>query len=56
VSKTITNLEQEKLNRKLEETLQLKTTLPMSGKFQTMNKSKKLEPIEKTLLKFEYTK
>lgn len=28
----------------------------MTNKFQTMNKSKKLEAIEKTLLKFEYTK
>ena len=34
----------------------LKTTLPAQGTYQTMNKSQKLEPIEKNMLTFEYKK
>ena len=55
MGKTKTGLDISTLNRKLEEQLKLKTTLPAS-KMQTMNKSKKLEPIEKTLLTYEYRK
>lgn len=54
--KTITGLTRMSLDKKYEEVLQLKQTLPMTSKYQTMNRSKKLEPIEKTLLKFEHTK
>ncbi|CDW87464.1 mitogen-activated protein kinase organizer [Stylonychia lemnae] len=55
-TKTITGLDKHTLDRRFEEVMQLKTTLPTLNKFQTMNRSKKLESIEKTLLKFEHTK
>lgn len=31
-------------------------TLSMGSQYKSMNKSKKLEPVEKKLLKFEHTK
>ena len=54
--KTMTGLTHNLLNRKLEETLNLKTTLPMTSKLSTVNGAKKLAPIEKGMLPFEHRK
>jgi hypothetical protein len=47
MQKTMTNIDEEKVNKKLEEMLQLKTTLPVTSKLSTINKSQKLQIIEK---------
>jgi hypothetical protein len=52
----MTNLKGDLVNRKLEETLNLKTTLPDTSKLFTINGSKKLAPIEKHMLPFEHRK
>ena len=51
--KTMSNIKPDILNRKLEETLNLKTTLPQTF---SLNGSKKLAPIEKAMLPFEHRK
>lgn len=53
---TMTNMKPMILNRKLEETLNLKTTLPLNSKLTTVNRASKLAPIEKSMLPFEYRK
>jgi hypothetical protein len=53
--KTMTNLEKQAVDKKLQDAVSLKYTLPQTSKLTTINKSKKLEPIEKNMLKYEYT-
>lgn len=53
---TMTGLKPEIVNKKLEETLGLRTSLPLTSKLSTVNGSKKLAPIEKAMLPFEYKK
>jgi len=55
-SMTMTNLKPQIVNKKLEETLNLKTTLPLSSKLTTVNGAKKLAPIERAMLPYEYRK
>lgn len=54
--KTMTGLNQGILNRKLEETLNLKSSLPLTSKLSTVNGAKKLAPIEKSMLPYEHRK
>lgn len=53
---TMTNLKPMIVNRKLEDTLNLKTTLPFNSKLTTINRASKLAPIEKSMLPYEYRK
>jgi len=55
---TMSNLKPEIVNRKMEETLNLKATLPLNNtnRLATINGSKKLAPIEKHMLPFEHRK
>ena len=55
--KTMTGLKPDLVNKKLEETLNLKVSLPLTSKLSTVNNgSIKLAPIEKHLLPFEHKK
>ena len=53
---TMTGLKPDLVNKKLEETLNLKVSLPLTSKLTTVNGSVKLAPIEKHLLPFEHKK
>lgn len=48
----MTGLREDVINKKLQETLNLKTTLPKTSNIHTVNKSAKLYSIEKTLLPY----
>jgi hypothetical protein len=53
---TMTGLKPEMVNKKLEETLNLRVSLPLTSKLSTVNGSIKLAPIEKAMLPFEHKK
>lgn len=53
---TMTGLKPDLVNRKLEETLGLRTSLPVTSKLTTVNGAKKLAPIERHMLPYEYKK
>ena len=53
---TMTGLKPELVNKKLEETLNLRVSLPLTSKLQTVNGSLKLAPIEKAMLPYEHKK
>ncbi len=53
---TMTGLKPDLVNKKLEETLGLRTSLPATSKLATVNGSKKLAPIERHMLPYEYKK
>jgi hypothetical protein len=52
----MTNLKPDIVNKKLEETLGLKTSLPLNSKLATVNGARKLAPIEKAMLPYEHRK
>ena len=53
---TMTGLKPEIVNKKLEETLNLRVSLPLTSKLSTVNGSVKLAPIERHMLPFELKK
>jgi len=53
---TMTGLKPDLVNKKLEEALNLKVTLPLTSKLTTVNGAVKLAPIEKAMLPFEHKK
>lgn len=53
---TMTGLTPDLVNKKLEEALNLKVTLPLTSKLTTVNGATKLAPIEKSMLPFEHKK
>jgi hypothetical protein len=52
----MTNLKPDIVNKKLEETLGLRTSLPLNSKLATVNGARKLAPIEKAMLPYEHRK
>jgi hypothetical protein len=53
---TMSGLKPELVNKKLEETLNLRVSLPLTSKLSTANGSIKLAPIERAMLPFEHKK
>ena len=52
----MSGLKPELVNKKLEETLNLRVSLPLTSKLSTANGSIKLAPIERAMLPFEHKK